>query len=35
MGFILALLLGLNIAISLWNAYATGKAWVEAKYAGG
>jgi len=31
----LTLLIILNIAISLWNAYATGKAWVEAKYAGG
>ncbi|MGA3068478.1 MAG: hypothetical protein ABSF29_16675 [Tepidisphaeraceae bacterium] len=24
-----------NLAISIWNSYATGKAWVEAKYAGG
>jgi len=31
----LILLLVINIGISLWNAYATGKAWVEAKYAGG
>jgi hypothetical protein len=29
------LLILLNVAISLWNAYATGKAWVEAKFAGG
>lgn len=28
-------LIVLNVAISLWNAYATGKAWVEAKYTGG
>ena len=25
----------LNLGISLWNAYATGKVWVEAKHAGG
>ncbi len=25
----------LNLAISCWNAYATGKVWVEAKHAGG
>lgn len=25
----------LNLAISIWNAYATGKVWVEAKHAGG
>jgi len=25
----------LNTAISLWNAYTTGKAWAEAKFAGG
>lgn len=31
----LSLLLIFNIAISLWNAYATGKAWAEARYAGG
>lgn len=35
MGFMLVLMLLLNMGISLWNAYATGKAWVEAKYAGG
>lgn len=35
MGAILFLLILLNVGISLWNAYATGKAWVEAKYAGG
>jgi hypothetical protein len=35
MGIALILLLVFNTAISLWNAYAVGKAWVEAKYAGG
>jgi hypothetical protein len=25
----------LNLGISIWNAYATGKVWVEAKHAGG
>jgi hypothetical protein len=25
----------LNLAISIWNAYATGKVWVEAEHAGG
>ena len=25
----------LNLIISIWNAYATGKVWVEAKHAGG
>jgi glucose uptake protein GlcU len=25
----------LNLGISVWNAYATGKVWVEAKHAGG
>jgi hypothetical protein len=25
----------LNLGISLWNAYAVGKVWVEAKHAGG
>jgi hypothetical protein len=29
------ILIVINVAISLWNAYATGKAWVEAKFAGG
>ena len=29
------ILIGLNVAISLWNAYATGKCWVEARHAGG
>lgn len=29
------LILALNTAISIWNAYATGKAWVETKHAGG
>ena len=32
---ILFLLMALNIGISIWNAYATGKAWAEAKFAGG
>lgn len=32
---ILALVWFLNLGISLWNAYACGKAWVEAKYHGG
>ena len=32
---VLFLIMCLNIAISIWNAYATGKAWVEAKYVGG
>jgi hypothetical protein len=31
---ILVLML-VNIAISIWNAYATGKAWAEAKFVGG
>src|SRR6185369_7538625 len=25
----------LNLGISIWNSYATGKVWVEAKHAGG
>src|SRR6184192_1925334 len=25
----------LNLGISIWNAYVTGKVWVEAKHAGG
>ena len=25
----------LNLGISVWNAYVTGKVWVEAKHAGG
>jgi len=25
----------LNLGISIWNAYAVGKVWVEAKHAGG
>lgn len=29
------LVIGLNAAISVWNAYATGKAWAETKHAGG
>jgi hypothetical protein len=33
--FLLALVWILNLAISCWNAYACGKAWVEAKYHGG
>jgi hypothetical protein len=33
--FLLALVWVLNLAISFWNAYACGKAWVEAKFHGG
>ncbi len=29
------LIWALNLAISIWNAYATGKVWVEAEHAGG
>ena len=25
----------LNLGISIWNAYVTGKVWIEAKHAGG
>jgi hypothetical protein len=36
MGFVLfALVWVLNFAISVWNAYAVGKVWVEARVAGG
>jgi hypothetical protein len=35
MGIVIIILIVLNVAISLWNAYATGKAWAEAKFAGG
>jgi hypothetical protein len=36
MGFLLiGLVWLLNLAISIWNAYAVGKSWVEAKAAGG
>jgi hypothetical protein len=34
MGMLLVLMV-LNAGISIWNAYATGKAWAEASYAGG
>jgi hypothetical protein len=35
MGFLFILMWLLNFGISIWNAYAVGKSWVEARVAGG
>ena len=36
MGYVLfALVWAINFGISVWNAYAVGKVWVEARHAGG
>ena len=35
MSIMIVLIWCLNLGISIWNAYATGKVWVEAKHAGG
>jgi hypothetical protein len=35
MNIMIVLIWCLNLGISIWNAYATGKVWVEAKHAGG
>jgi len=34
-GIVIVFIWCLNLGISIWNAYATGKVWVEAKHAGG
>jgi len=34
-GLLIGFIIVLNFALSWWNAYATGKAWAEAKHAGG